>query len=350
MTDATLITLYSLAVVASSLFGGWLPSLFRLTHVRMQLVLSFVGGMMLGVGLLHMLPHSYVELGSLDASLVWLLGGLLGMFLLIRAFHFHEHPHDEHPHEEHPHDEHSCAEQGPATYGRVGAERGGLEGRPPLSSLSWIGVACGLSLHAFLDGIALAAGVISDSTHRGESWWSGLGVFLAILLHKPLDALSITTLMQARHWPRRAQQTVNAGFAMMCPLGAGGFALWVDRAGTAQHRLVGIALAVSAGVFLCISLSDLLPEVQFHRHDRMKLSAALIVGVLCAYGIHYFEPPHAHSSQGAPEHSHDAHSHDAHSHDDHSPGARAGAGGEGTELVRFREMRNLGDLSRPGEA
>lgn len=39
-----LIAAYSLAVVASSLFGGWLPSLFHLTHVRMQLVLSFVGG------------------------------------------------------------------------------------------------------------------------------------------------------------------------------------------------------------------------------------------------------------------------------------------------------------------
>jgi zinc and cadmium transporter len=39
------------------------------------------------------------------------------------------------------------------------------------------------------------------------------------------------------------------------------------------------ALAFSAGTFLCIALSDLLPELQFHSHDRFKLSVALLAGV-----------------------------------------------------------------------
>ena len=38
-------------------------------------------------------------------------------------------------------------------------------------------------------------------------------------------------------------------------------------------------LAFSAGTFLCIALSDLLPELQFHEHDRVKLSLALLAGV-----------------------------------------------------------------------
>jgi zinc and cadmium transporter len=38
------------------------------------------------------------------------------------------------------------------------------------------------------------------------------------------------------------------------------------------------ALAFSAGTFLCIALSDLLPELQFHSHDRLKLSIALLAG------------------------------------------------------------------------
>jgi zinc and cadmium transporter len=311
MNPSLLILLYSIAVVASSLFGGWLPSLFQLTHVRMQLVLSFVGGMMLGVGLLHMLPHSYVELHSLDTALHWMLVGLLGMFLLIRIFHFHEHgpasPEEESdaaggchhpPGADHDH----SATRGAAPPTKAAAER---HGPPKLSSLSWIGVACGLSLHAFMDGIALGAGVLSDATHRGEATsLAGLGVFLAILLHKPLDALSITTLMQARHWSRQSQQVVNAGFAMMCPLGAWGFVTWVQQSGVPQHYLVGVALAISAGVFLCISLSDLLPEVQFHRHDRLKLSTALVLGVLCAYAMRYFEPEHAHAPHGPPVHEH----------------------------------------------
>ncbi|MHC5543735.1 ZIP family metal transporter, partial [Singulisphaera rosea] len=38
------------------------------------------------------------------------------------------------------------------------------------------------------------------------------------------------------------------------------------------------ALAFSAGTFLCIALSDLLPELQFHAHDRLTLSASLLAG------------------------------------------------------------------------
>ena len=58
--------------------------------------------------------------------------------------------------------------------------------------------------------------------------------------------------------------------------------------------MLGIMLGLSAGVFLCISLSDLLPEVQFHKHDRWKLSGALILGVAIAYGVGFLEPAHQH--------------------------------------------------------
>ena len=49
--------------------------------------------------------------------------------------------------------------------------------------------------------------------------------------------------------------------------------------------LVSAALAFSAGTFLCIAMSDLLPELQFHQHDRGKLSAALLLGLGVAWGI-----------------------------------------------------------------
>lgn len=282
-----LITCYGLAIVLSSLFGGYLPSLLSLTHVRMQLMLSFVGGLMLGVGLLHMLPHSYVETGSLDQTLLWVLIGLLGMFFLIRTFHFHHHgPAVDESHDDALADHHAHAD---------GCCGGHTHGTPSLNALSWTGVAFGLAVHTFIDGIALAAAVVADVVHRPGGWPAGFGVFMAILLHKPLDALSITSLMEAGGWTRRGQQIVNAGFALMCPLGAGLFLAGAGRWGGPPHQLVGTALAISAGVFLCISLSDLLPEVQFHRHDRLKLSTALILGVICAYGMRFLEPEHAHA-------------------------------------------------------
>ena len=43
-----LLTVYCLLIVAVSLLGGWLPSRIKLTHTRMQTIVSFVGGLMLG--------------------------------------------------------------------------------------------------------------------------------------------------------------------------------------------------------------------------------------------------------------------------------------------------------------
>ncbi len=50
-----------------------------------------------------------------------------------------------------------------------------------------------------------------------------------------------------------------------------------------------MALAFSAGTFLCIALSDLLPELQFHSHDRLKLSISLIAGFCLMAGTSILE-------------------------------------------------------------
>jgi zinc and cadmium transporter len=50
------------------------------------------------------------------------------------------------------------------------------------------------------------------------------------------------------------------------------------------------ALAFSAGAFICIALADLLPEVQFHSHDRFKLTASFTVGLLIALALGVLEP------------------------------------------------------------
>ena len=93
MPIALLLTFYCICVLLASIAGGVLPSLVKLTHRRMQLVMSFVGGLMLGVALLHLLPHALAHQGSIDRVAAWTLGGLLTMFLLIRVFHVHAHEH-----------------------------------------------------------------------------------------------------------------------------------------------------------------------------------------------------------------------------------------------------------------
>lgn len=298
MTTIQWILVYCALIVTGSYLGGWLPSLVRLSHTAMQVIISFIGGLMLGVSLFHLLPHGVVLTGSLDRGVWWMVVGLLTMFFLIRVFHFHQHPTGE--------DEQPVHASGDADHDHACQHVTPGEPRHSAHRLSWVGVAVGLAIHSLIDGIALGAAVVSDG--HGHAVLPGLGIFLVIALHKPLDALSITSLMAAGGWSSRVRQVVNVGFAMMCPLGAGLFAIGV---GEQQDVAIGCALAFSAGVFLCISLGDLLPELHFHRHDRLKLSTALLLGIATAYAVGYLEPhPHEFPPQAAPLEHLDADQHD----------------------------------------
>ena len=87
--------------------------------------------------------------------------------------------------------------------------------------------------------------------------------------------------------------------AWVSPLGAVLFVIGMGNLAEQQSLVVGCALAVSAGVFLCIALSDLLPEMEFHSHSRLPLTAALLTGVALAWLIGFAESEHAHSHSHA---------------------------------------------------
>src|SRR5438094_10419562 len=93
MAIALLLTFYCICVLLASIAGGVLPGLIKLTHRRMQLVMSFVGGLMLGVALLHLLPHALAHQGSIDRVAGWTLGSSITIFLLIRVFRVPAHEH-----------------------------------------------------------------------------------------------------------------------------------------------------------------------------------------------------------------------------------------------------------------
>src|SRR6476620_6211300 len=242
MSIVLLLTFYCLVVILASVAGGALPSVVTLTHRHMQLLMSFVGGLMLGVALLHLLPHALAQQGSIDHVAGWTLAGLLTMFLMIRVFHVHAHEHgdvsdlvDEH---EHPH-------EGPCEHHHQ--SHGHAPGQHPFS---WMGLALGLSLHTLIDGVALGAAVVADAHHEHGFALFGIGTFLAVALHKPLDALSITSLMAAGGWSRQSIHLANGLFSILCPLGAVAAVWGLHGAFAHQHVVVGCALAFAAGVFL----------------------------------------------------------------------------------------------------
>ncbi len=317
MSPLLLLLIYCGLILLASLAGGWIPLFLRLTHTKMQVATSFVAGLMLGVGVLHLLPHAQSYLRSIDRAAGWMLAGFLMMFFIQRFFHFHHHDVSSengagdssaaasHAHHHHAHDH--------AGDGHLDQPEVPTLADRSAQKLTWTGAALGLTLHTLIDGFALAASIQSDARGGAESWLLGLGTFLVIILHKPFDAMAIGTLMAAGGSSKASRHLVNGIFALAIPVGVILFHLGAAQFAGEDRHFLGAALAFAAGTFLCISSSDLLPELQFHSHDRVKLSIALMsglalsifIGAFESWGHDRFETPDSQSSpQPSGEHRH----------------------------------------------
>jgi len=270
----TLLAVLCAAVVAVSLLGGILPLATVLTHTRLQVYLSFAAGAMLGAAFFHMMPEA-VRLGS-PSTLSWSAAGLLSLFFLERFFAFHHHEAPADPAEPCPTHAHEHGHGRGHSAGVVDASApGGGGGGTKGTSLHWGAAAFGLALHTLTGGVALAGAVVADRGWGPGTW----GVFIATLVHKPADSLTIVSLMLRAGVSRFRAHLVNLGFSLMIPAGAAAFWFGSHHLGSSSTTLTPACLAFSAGTFLCIALSDLLPELQFHAHDRWKLSLALLAGM-----------------------------------------------------------------------
>jgi len=271
LSPGALLMVYCVLVLLASLAGGWLLLAVHLTHTRLQLAVSFVAGLMLGIALLHFLPDANEQLHSLDKTVNWMMGGFLAMFFVQRFFHFHHHDLPEGDPEDccgHDHD-HDHADHH-ADHAHTLADKSAKQ-------LSWVGTVLGLTLHSLLDGLALAASVAAGA--EGHAKLAGLGVALVVILHKPFDAMAVSTLMAAGGSSRFMRHVLNGIFALASPLGAVLFYVGASHLAGGNAPVLGCALAFCAGSFLCIASSDLLPELQFHSHDRFKLSFMLLAGL-----------------------------------------------------------------------
>lgn len=253
-----LLTAYAVAIAAASLAGGWLSAVLGDSHTRTQMAMSLVAGLILGVALYHLLPHGVARLhgpNAAETAAWWTVLGVVLMVLLLRVVYFHEHDFSSE-----------------ARTGRAG-------------SPSWVGIAGGLGVHSVVEGLALGTSVLAVEQLAGGLSFASAGAFLAILLHKPLDALSLLSVMRRGGAGARFRWGANAVYALLCPVSAL-LTFWgVGLLFAHQDAVVGRALALSAGVFLCVSLSDLLPEAHRHSHDRGKLAAFFLAGIGVAYGM-----------------------------------------------------------------
>ena len=275
--------LYTAAILCGALAGGVLPLLRRPT--RSDLGLSFSAGVMLGVAFFHMLPEAIALGGPAAAPAV--LAGFLLLYLLERFVLVHV-----------------CAE--PGVNARLTTSPAGVGPSPGAAALSpglpasfppphgqpghlhvhgdatgcdvhTLGMAAfvGMSLHTAVDGFALGAASIEPGL--------GLLVFLAILAHKVPNAFSLSTILLSEGWTRARAVAMNAAFALMVPVGAGLYL--VLRRLLDTGAFTAFALAASAGTFLHLALSDILPDLHRRGGSKVQLSGALLLGIALAWAL-----------------------------------------------------------------
>jgi zinc and cadmium transporter len=257
---------YSAAILAGAVTGGALPLIGRTQ--RSDALLSFSAGVMLGAAFLHMLPEAVEGAGLV--TIPWVLFGFLVLFLLERFVLVHV-----------------CAEPGPSP--RLVAEPApapeSLRAHPGHAhaheatgcEVHTLGLAAfvGLSLHTMVDGFALGAANSQAAL--------GMFVFLAILAHKVPASFSLSSILRAEGYGRRQAMLMNATLALMVPLGA---ALYLGlRNLFPADRFTACALAASAGTFLHLALSDILPDLHRRGGSRLRLSGALVAGVVLMWGL-----------------------------------------------------------------
>lgn len=208
-----------LAFAVAAALGNVVGALAVVRHLRRGLrlidgCLAFGAGFMMAVATLGMLP--VVVGGSSNAAIFVLLGYFavhLAQHVLTSHFHFGEETHR-------------------------------------LSPSAGLSALFGLTLHTFFDGVAIASGfLVSEQL--------GLLLFLAVLIHKLPEGVTIASVMVAGGQSRREALGAAAILGGATILGV---LLTEHVAALSRH-----GLAISAGVTLYVAASNLVPEFQAKR-------------------------------------------------------------------------------------
>ena len=238
MANYTHVIFYSLIGGVFSLVGGAL----LLSRQNTALALArygtpFAAGALLAAALFDLLPES-IELMAEGAATRWVLVGIVLFFLLEHFLQWFHHTHQH--------------------------EHVGERSVAPL-------IIIGDSIHNFLDGIAIgAAFLISVPT--------GIVAAIAVAAHEIPQEIGDFGLLLKSGYGRRRVLVVNALSALMSTAGAI-LTFWV---GSQPAGLpLGELLALTAGFFIYIAASDIIPTMHTNKGRLANLGAVLLIlGVL----------------------------------------------------------------------
>lgn len=236
----TLYALVSVVVVSLVSFVGAATLVLKREFLQKSIfiLVSLAVGALIGDVFVHIIPETYEEFANPTLIPFLIIGGILGFFILENILHWHHHT-PEHA-EEHAH---------------------------PIGPM----VLVSDGVHNFIDGLIIAASYL-------VSFEVGVATTIAVILHEiPQEIGNFGVLIHAGYSTAKAlwynflsALTAVAGAATALFLGDTSelFALWL--------------LPITAGGFIYIALSDLVPEL--HKDKGFMRGAvqvvAIVVGVL----------------------------------------------------------------------
>ncbi len=201
---------------------------------------SFAAGILLGAAFFDLLPEAVHEGGKLGIDVFsWTLAGIVIFFLIERTIHWFHHHENIHEHN-----------------------------KESKSTLPLIIISD--TLHNFIDGVIIAATfMISPAL--------GIATTIAVFAHEIPQEIGDFGLMLHKGLSRGKIILVNIISAAVAILGA----VITYMLGNVLEGYIPALLALTAGFFIYIALSDLMPEIQYEKKRRF----AAIKGSLLILGI-----------------------------------------------------------------
>jgi zinc and cadmium transporter len=237
------VILFSLLGGVFSLAGGII--LLSGKHASLMLATyatPFAAGALLAAAFFDLMPASF-ELTAQGAASRWVLAGIVLFFLLEHFLHwFHHHDLKEHEH---------------------------AKSAAPLIIISD-------TIHNFIDGVAIGAALLISVP-------TGIVTALAVAAHEIPQEIGDFGLLLKAGFRRRHVLLANFLSAIATLVG-GLLTFWL---GTKAGLPLGELLALTAGLFIYIAASDLIPAIHERAKERFATLAAvlLILGILVVGGV-----------------------------------------------------------------
>jgi zinc and cadmium transporter len=211
----------------------------RLKPVLLSLVSFAVGGL-LGDALIHLIPESFEQLGSGPFTSLLIVLGLLLFFALekfLRWQHCHIPASDDHIH--------------------------------PVAVLNIVGDA----VHNFMDGVIIAVGFLAGPS-------IGIATTLAVIFHEIPQEIGDLGILMHKGLSISKALRMNFLSALMAFVGA----ILALMIGPHVVQFTAYCLPVTAGGFLYIAGSDLIPELH-HGEERLSASLKQLIFIVLGVGV-----------------------------------------------------------------